>query len=91
MIFNLYAIKDELSEFAAPLCIEDDAQAVRFFKNKVFENRMMMDNPEDFSIWKIGKYETETAIVTYSAPEKIISAKSFHKTFIKTEEKENGN
>lgn len=77
MIFNLYAIKDELSEFAAPMVIQDDTQAIRYFKNKVFENKMMLDNPEDFSIWRIGKYETETAIIEYQAPEKIISAKSF--------------
>lgn len=87
MIFNLYAIKDELSEFAAPICIEDDKQAIRFFKNKVFENNMMSSNPMDFSIWNIGKYETETGILTYNAPKKIISASAFTPT---KQEVENG-
>lgn len=89
MIYNLYSIKDELSEFAAPFTITDDNQAKRFWRSEiVYKRQIMMDNPEDYSLYKVGKFETETGIVTYTAPEKIESAKSFVR---KKEEKENGN
>lgn len=68
MMFNLYAIKDELSEFASPLPIEDDAQAKRFFIYKVTTEPLMKDNPKDFSIWKIGSYDSLTGRIIACEP-----------------------
>lgn len=59
MKFELYAIKDELSEFAAPIPIPDEPQARRYFRETVKATPMMANNPEDFSIWKVGEYDTE--------------------------------
>lgn len=77
MILNLYAIKDELSEFASPITIKDDENAKRYFRHIVSENKMMRDNPEDFSIWHIGTFSTETGQIAFRQPEKLEGAKAF--------------
>lgn len=60
MKLRLYAIKDELSEFEPPWACEDDAQAKRTFRYRVDTTKMMADNPEDFSLWHVGEYDTKT-------------------------------
>ena len=76
MIFNLYVIKDELSEYASPITIEDDAQAKRYFRFKIENTKMMADNPEDFSIWYTGKFDTETGEIKADKLKLIERAKS---------------
>lgn len=75
MIFKLYAVKDELSEYASPLTIETEAQAKRYFRQLIENNKMMHDNPEDFSIWEVGKFDTETGTITSKQPKLIERAK----------------
>lgn len=61
MIFGLYAIKDELSEFAPTLMpFEEDAQAKRWFRDYTDNNSLIKKNPEDYSIWKVGIFDTKT-------------------------------
>lgn len=76
MIFKLYAIKDELSEFAAPVTIETEEQAKRYFRQLVETTKMIKDNPEDFSIWEIGTYNTESATIKSHYPNLIERAKN---------------
>lgn len=64
MKFNLYTIKDELSEFYPGMMpFEEDAQAKRWFRDQVKGNTMMSSNPEDYSIWKTGEINTKTGTV----------------------------
>ena len=76
MIFNLYCIKDELSEYASPITIEDDAQAKRYFRYTVENTKMMKDNPEDFSIWHCGYFDTETGQISGTEKKLLERAKS---------------
>lgn len=76
MIFHLYAIKDELSEYASPITIETEAQAKRYFRQMVENTKMMADNPEDFSIWEVGKFDTENGTITSALPKLIERARS---------------
>lgn len=58
MTDGLYAIKDELSGYGSPVPIQDDAQAIRWFRNMLTDNRLMASSPKDFSLWKIAGYNT---------------------------------
>lgn len=76
MIFNLYAIKDELSQYSPALMpFEEDAQARRWFRDQVSNNTLMKSNPEDYSIWKVATMETKEGNVTTFNPELIERAK----------------
>ena len=79
MMFKMYAIKDELSEFASPLAIQDDAQAKRYFRYEVSKTKLMSDNPEDFSIWEVGDFDSETGVVMGKTPKLVERAKSTRK------------
>ena len=59
MIFEMYAIKDELNGFMPPLPIASKEIAERYFKDQMLGNPTMTNSPKDFSIWKIGTYDTE--------------------------------
>lgn len=76
MILKLYSIKDELSEFASPVTIQDEANAKRFFRYQVENTKIMADNPEDFSIWEIGEFNSETGEMLCWTPKLIERAKS---------------
>lgn len=68
----LYSIKDELSEFAAPIMLKDDNVAKRYFHLQLENTPLLKDNPTDFSIWCVGEVDTNTGIVTgYNVPQLI--------------------
>lgn len=85
MIMELYAIKDELSEFAAPQVHKDEANAKRWFRMICEDNGFMKANPEDFSLWLVGGYDTETACVTSLMPKLIERAKSHYTKEVKND------
>ena len=61
MIYKIYAIKDEVAdEFMAPVPFlekRSDEVAERWFKQKITGN----EQPSDYSIWRIGAYNSDTA------------------------------
>lgn len=63
MIQGLYAIKDELSGYASPITIKNDELAMRWFTTQVNSNEMMKESAKDFSLWKIGEFNTESGLV----------------------------
>lgn len=75
MKFQMYCIKDELSEYAAPVITESEAQAKRYFRHTVETTKMMKDNPEDFSIWYVGEFNSEEGTVKGETPKLIERAK----------------
>lgn len=65
MIANLYAIKDELSEFSPGLVpFEEEGQARRWFREKIKETPIMANNPEDFSLWDCARFDTKTGKIS---------------------------
>ena len=79
MTFGMYCIKDELSEYAAPVVVETEAQAKRYFRQMVETTKMMKDNPEDFSLWHVGIFESESGIIAGEKPKLIERAKGERK------------
>lgn len=68
----LYSIKDELSEFAAPIMLNDENVAKRYFHVQLENTPLLKSNPTDFSIWCVGELETKSGIVKgYNVPELI--------------------
>lgn len=72
MIFGLYSIKDELSGFSAPIPMEDDKQAKRYFKQRLIDTSIMKSNPTDFSIWCIGQFDTNTGVIRAFNPADLV-------------------
>lgn len=60
MTIDLYAIKDELNGFTSPIPFTKEEMAKRYLKDQVLTNPTIQNTPEDFSIWKLGQFDTET-------------------------------
>lgn len=76
MKFGLYTIKDELSEYGFPMAFQNRGIAERYFQNLTETDLMIKNNPSDFSLWKIGEFDTEKGeIKTIEQPKLVIRAK----------------
>lgn len=76
MKFGLYTIKDELSEYGFPMAFQNRGIAERYFQNLTETDNMIRNNPSDFSLWKIGKFDTEKGeIEKEETPKLVIRAK----------------
>lgn len=71
MTLNLYSLKDELNGFAPPIPFNNDEIAKRYFKEMCAENITIKHSPEDFSIWKIGEFHSQSGTITSDTPTKI--------------------
>lgn len=60
MINNMYSVKDRLNGFTPPIPLSMDEVAERWFKELIDTNRLMQLSPDDFSLWYMGKFDTET-------------------------------
>lgn len=80
MLFNMYAVKDEMTQkFMNPTFIEADDLAdnlaTRQFRSNVNNIQLWKDNPNDFSLYKVGQFDDmEGACVC--VVEKICSGRS---------------
>lgn len=64
MTLTLYSLKDEHNGYAAPIPFANDEIARRWFKEMKAENITVKYSPGDFSIWKIGEFDSETGRFT---------------------------
>ena len=64
MIYKMYSISDELNGFTPPIPILKEELAKRYFKDQMLGNPTMTNSPEDFSIWEVGKFDTESGHYT---------------------------
>lgn len=62
MKINLYSVKDtKLGKFAQPFCAPNDDIAKRMLTSTISAgNNNIAEFPEDFQLFKLGKYEEET-------------------------------
>lgn len=60
MIMEMYAIKDELNGFTCPIPIAGEEIAKRYFKDQMIGNVTMKNSKEDFSLWKMGTFDSES-------------------------------
>lgn len=75
MIISIYSINDALNGFANPTLQNNDAAAMRSFA-EVFKD---VYSPADYSLWKIGKFDTETGELIPDVPSVICRATDFVK------------
>lgn len=61
MKFNIYAVKDELTQkFLQPTFGENEDAVIRIFKTQINSLPIWKDNPSDFSLYQVGTFTEET-------------------------------
>lgn len=77
MILKLYALKDELNGFTSPIPFTNEEMAKRYLKDQYSSNPTVKNTPQDFSIWRVGEYETENGELTGEEPTLIERANNY--------------
>lgn len=73
MEYNLYTVRDSQAEVAMqPTFFEQDAQAIKAFKNSVCKEDHFDGSPADYTLYKIGKFNDNTMELHAYEPQKII-------------------
>lgn len=80
MIFNMYAVKDEMTnKFMNPMFIEQedgaDNLAIRQFKSNLNNIPLWKDNPNDFSLYLVGTFDDENGAAATPIT-KVVSGRS---------------
>lgn len=74
MILNVYAIRDEKTGFLTPTVDQNDAAAMRNFAHACMNNQsLFFTHAADYSLMKIGEYDTDTGLISAVAPQPLIS------------------
>lgn len=63
MIRNMYAVKDDLQGFLAPVSDVNDEVAVRNFLFMVRNSKEMISNAADFSLFYVGTFDTDSGLL----------------------------
>lgn len=81
MIFDMYAIKDELTgRFLEPQFFRSEDEAKRNFAYNINNIPMWKDNSADYSLYKLGSFsEDEGYLIDSICMEKIASGRSMLK------------
>lgn len=59
--FEIVAVRDNLTEsFLAPQFIGSLAEAERLFAHQLNSIALWKDNPNDFELWSLGRYDSES-------------------------------
>lgn len=75
MIYPIYVIRDVHTGFMTPMVDQNDASALRNFEHAVMNTESLYhSHPKDYSLYKIGTYDTETAAINPIIPELIVDA-----------------
>lgn len=69
MLCPMYAVRDSLTGFMTPTVDANDASAMRGFQHAVKATRDVMHTyPEDFSLYRIGAFDTDTGVLHPESP-----------------------
>lgn len=79
--YGIYTIKDVLTKsFTGITLFLSQEEAERSFSSQVNSIQIWKDNPNDFELWRVGEYDTETGSVGVSEEfpvEKIGSGRAY--------------
>lgn len=80
MKYSMYSVKDEMTQkFMNPMFVEDEEHAnniaIRQFRSNVNNIKLWKDNPNDYSLYLVGKFDDETGAEACFV-EKIIGGRS---------------
>lgn len=72
MIVNVYAVKDDKHEYWTPSFEANDETAYRNFAHTILTSKSVMTTfKKDFSLYKIGTYDTSNGLINSCIPELI--------------------
>lgn len=72
MKLPMYAIRDLHTGFLTPTVDQNDASAMRNFRHAIMqESTIMHTHSKDFSLYKIGDYDTDTGEIVACIPDLI--------------------
>lgn len=80
MILKIFAVRDRATaQFGTPMFLVSVGQAVRSFTDEI--NRSSSDNqlfahPDDFDLFSLGEYDSDTGTFSTSAPEQVCIGKN---------------
>lgn len=77
MIYNVYCVHDAAVGFLRPAIDQNDAVTMRHFQAMVNESPEMMMKPEDFTLYRIGSFDTDTGAISGCPAELVCSASDF--------------
>lgn len=60
MILNLYSINDKKDGMTCPIPMSNESVAIRWYLSNREHNNDMKFTPDDFELWHIGTFDTET-------------------------------
>lgn len=80
MVYNIYSIKDEVVSFGVPFICDNDAAATRMLQNAFnIDNSIYQTAPADYTLYRIGTFDNESACITSITPTRVVSCSDFRK------------
>lgn len=80
MKLKIYAVKDrQTDQYATPMFLIQNGQAIRSFTDEVNrkdENNPLYRHPDDFDLYELGDYDTNTAQFNTHTPEQLALGKN---------------
>lgn len=74
MKFNMYAIQDIKTGFMTPTLDQNDLAAARNFNSAIMQGTGLFGtHPEDFRLFRIASYESDSGVVTPEEPMELIA------------------
>lgn len=78
MKFKIYAVRDQKTDmYSQPFFLMSDGQAMRAFGddvNRQAEDNPLFKHPEDYELFALGEWESETAEFSTHTPRSITAA-----------------
>lgn len=75
MKLPVYSIRDVHTGFMTPTVDQNDNSAMRNFGHAVMNSASLMNShPKDYSLYKIGSFDTESGAIEGHLPELVIDA-----------------
>ena len=69
MIYSIYVVRDLKTGFMTPTTDFNDASARRNFEHAVMQrNSLMYTHAEDYELFKIGQYDSDTGYIESQMP-----------------------
>lgn len=78
MKLGIYVIRDDKTGYLSPTVDASDAAAVRNFQNAVTKTEGIINAfPQDFSLYRVGYYDSETGLIEAHEREHLADGSNF--------------
>jgi hypothetical protein len=80
MKYGVYSIRDARTGFLPPTVDQNDSSAMRNFAHACMQKEsLLFSHIEDYSLCKIGEFDTETGTISAQLPEVILDGTSIQR------------